>query len=352
MMRLCDIAWNVPEEEYREDPAYSYSILAKYERGGFESLPTLFDRVESPSLLFGSIVDCLITGTEQEFNERFIVGDYDVTESVEAVVRSLEYRPETSLIKVPDDVISDACVANNYYANDKYKSYRIKKIREEGEEFFRLLKLGVNKTLINSELYNQALACKDALKTSNATKWYFEDNNPFDPTVERFYQLKFKGEYNGIPLRCMADLLIVNSVDKQIIPVDLKTSFKKEYNFYKSFIEWSYFIQALCYSEIIRQNLIKYPEFSGYSIAPYRFIVVNKESLNPLVWVYEESAIKDITKPLAIQERVYGKDCQIVCRDWRVILQELDNYIKNDSKVPNYINEDSDNSLVYWLNEM
>ena len=147
-------------------------------------------------------------------------------------------------------------------------------------------------------------------------------------------------------------LLIVNSVDKQIIPVDLKTSFKKEYNFYKSFIEWSYFIQALCYSEIIRQNLIKYPEFSGYSIAPYRFIVVNKESLNPLVWVYEESAIKDITKPLAIQERVYGKDCQIVCRDWRVILQELDNYIKNDSKVPNYINEDSDNSLVYWLNEM
>ena len=54
---LYDISWKCSEPEYRADPALSYSVLAKYEREGFENLDTLFDRVESPSLLFGSIVD-------------------------------------------------------------------------------------------------------------------------------------------------------------------------------------------------------------------------------------------------------------------------------------------------------
>ena len=35
---LKDIAWNVTEEEYRADHAYSYSTLAKFDREGFEKL--------------------------------------------------------------------------------------------------------------------------------------------------------------------------------------------------------------------------------------------------------------------------------------------------------------------------
>ena len=66
MKELKDISWNVTEEEYRADPALSYSTLAKYERGGFNSIPTLFDKVESPSLTLGSAVDSLITGGEEE----------------------------------------------------------------------------------------------------------------------------------------------------------------------------------------------------------------------------------------------------------------------------------------------
>ena len=53
MRSLKDISLNISEEEYRKMPELSYSTLAKYERGGFNSLSTLFDKVESPSLLFG-----------------------------------------------------------------------------------------------------------------------------------------------------------------------------------------------------------------------------------------------------------------------------------------------------------
>lgn len=72
---LQDISWRVPEETYRNDSALSYSILAKFEREGFSHLDTLFDRVESPSLLFGSCVDTLLTDGEKAFNDNFLVSD-------------------------------------------------------------------------------------------------------------------------------------------------------------------------------------------------------------------------------------------------------------------------------------
>ena len=63
------ISWLVPESEYREDKALSYSTLSTYEKGGFYAISTLSEKKESPSLLLGSIVDCIITDGENAFNE-------------------------------------------------------------------------------------------------------------------------------------------------------------------------------------------------------------------------------------------------------------------------------------------
>ena len=77
MKNLYDISWQVSEPEYRQDTALSYSTLARYEREGFNNLDKLFDRVESPSLTFGSCVDTLITGGDKEFDESFMVAELD-----------------------------------------------------------------------------------------------------------------------------------------------------------------------------------------------------------------------------------------------------------------------------------
>ena len=88
MKSLKEISWLVTEEEYRQDPALSYSTLAKYERGGFNSLSTLFDKVESPSLTFGSAVDSWITGGLDEFESKFMVADtLEVSDAVIKIVK-------------------------------------------------------------------------------------------------------------------------------------------------------------------------------------------------------------------------------------------------------------------------
>ena len=85
---LKEISWDVSEDTYRKDPALSYSTLAKFEREGFNKLDSLFDHIDTPSLTFGSAVDSIITGGEEEFNARFMVAEFpSIPDSIISIVK-------------------------------------------------------------------------------------------------------------------------------------------------------------------------------------------------------------------------------------------------------------------------
>lgn len=343
MKSLKDLSWDVSEEEYRKDKAYSYSTLAKFNREGLDNLYSLFDRVESPSLLFGSVVDCLLTDSEEEFDNRFLVATFpEISDSQKKIINYLynEYKDSVSSLDcILDDSIIDATNLFKYQLNWKPET-RAKVIKENCSEYWDLLLLAENKQIISQKLYDDALECKRKLKTSEATKFYFEDNNPFDKDIERFYQLKFKGEYEGIKLRCMADIITVNHKNKIIYPCDLKTSFKPEWRFYKSFIEWNYWIQAQLYWYIIRQNLDKDDYYKDFKLANYRFIVISNNTKTPLVWEFKDTTcIVDLTVG------------EYTMKNWRNIVKELDYYLKSNSNIPKEISLDKVNDINYWLNK-
>jgi hypothetical protein len=236
------ISWVCSEEEYRADPAYSYSTLAKYNKEGFNKLDSLFDKVESPSLTFGSAVDSIITGGEEEFNERFFVADFpEIQDSQRKLVDTL-YKDfgntYQSLLEIPDSTIINYTEQLKFQLNWKPET-RVKVLRDNCSYYYNLLLVSEGKTVLDNNTYTDVLDCVDVLKGSDATKWYFEKDNPFDG-INRYYQLKFKGEYEGISLRCMADLIVVDTLNKAIYPCDLKTSSHYEWDFPKSFIDWRY----------------------------------------------------------------------------------------------------------------
>lgn len=328
MKSLKDISWNVTEEEYRADPAISYSTLARYEREGFNNLAHLYDKVESPSLTFGSIVDCLITGSAEELEERFLVADFpNIPDSQIAVLKKLFKNLEGShrslpLEKIPDNAILTATLNCQFQQNWKPET-RVRIIKENGSEYWDLLNLAGEKTVVSQKVYDDAVACAEVLRNSEATRKYFEPDNPFDNSVEHFYQLKFKGEYEGIPVRCMMDLVIVLHGNKMIIPVDLKTSYKNTWDFPKSFKEWRYYHQAGLYHYILEQNIRKDEYFKDFKIAPYRFVVVSNNCRIPLVWEFDQTtSVADIH----LGEETF--------RNWRSILPELNHYLKYSPQVP------------------
>ena len=338
---LKDISWQVDEPTYRQDPALSYSILAKFEREGFEHLDTLFDKVESPSLLFGSMVDCLLTDGEKAFNEQYYVSDIpSMKPSVEPVVKKIYeifHNSYTNINDILDSQLMPIISEFGYQPNWRNET-RCKNIRQEGQQYYQTMFMAGNKTIVSQNVYNRVFACVKALKESPATYFYFGDNDPFS-YVERFYQLKFKNTLGGIDYRCMADLIMVDHQRKVVVPCDLKTSSHREYDFPLSFVQWMYMIQARLYWRLIRKAMDADDYFKDFSLEPYRFIVVNNiDNPTPLVWTFRQTqAIGNI--------EINGKKY----RDPESIGKELTYYLKHHPKVPYGISDATPNNIEQWF---
>lgn len=342
-----ELSWNVSEEEYRKDPALSYSTLSRFEREGFNNIEHLFDRIETSSLTFGSAVDSIITGGQEEFDDRFLVADFpSIPDTIIKIVKDLFNDFNTvynNLLDIPDKEIIRKATVYNYQSNWKPET-RAKVIKEKGAEYYSLLYIAKDRTIIDTGTYQDVCNAVNTLRESESTKFYFACNNPFEPDIERFYQLKFKARFNNINYRCMADLIIVNYKEKWIKPVDLKTSSHTEWDFYKSFNEWRYDIQARLYWAIIRQNMDNDEYFKDFELHNYEFIVVNKKTLTPLVWICPFTR--------ATGTLTFGENGRIKYRSPFEIGEELSYYLNTRPRVPVEINETTSNDLNIWLNKL
>jgi len=343
---LKDIALPITEPEYRADPALSYSTLATYERGGFYAIKTLAEKKESTSLLLGSVVDCILTDGEDVFNDRFAVLDYNITDGGANVCKALAtvYGEQYKEFKdIPEVLVSQTAQEVGFWKDPKWNSRRYKEVVGTGDvDIYYQVLTNKDKEIISSQMYTDALAMVDALRTSETTKFYFAQDNPFDETIRHYYQLKFKTTLNGIDYRCMMDLAVVDYKEKIVYPCDLKTSSHWESEFYKSFIDWNYQIQARLYWRILRDCMDKDDFFKDFELADYTFIVVKKDSLTPLTWKFEDTTKRGTLK--------YGKQLNIELRDPETIGQELTHYLKDDCKVPDGIYLDRPNSITHYLN--
>lgn len=338
---LKQLSWDVPESVYRSDPALSQSSIGKYEREGFEHLDTLFDHIDTPSLRFGSMVDCLITDSERSFNEQYIICDMPSIEpSIEPIVKEVfnQYKDSyTNINDIPESSLMPIIAQYGYQPRWKPET-RCKAVREKGGHYYQTMFMAKGKIIVSQDIYNRVFACVRALKDSPQTHDYFCEDNPFD-NIERYYQLKFKDTLDGIPYRCMADLIMVNHDKKMVIPCDLKTSSHREYDFHKSFIQWSYQIQARLYWRIIRSIMDKDDYYKDFKLADYRFIVVNSiDNPQPLVWEFD--------KTQALGELNIGN---YTLRDPQDIGKELYSYLTDKPSVPRGIKIKGTNSITEWL---
>lgn len=286
--QLSDISWQVSEKQYRADPALSYSTIAKYDREGFNNLDKLFEHISTPSLTLGSCVDTLITGSQEEFNNLFYVADIpsigDKEKQVADVLYSKYHDVYSSLPEIPNEdvlTVADEMAFQKNWRGDT----RVKVIKERCSIYYSIKATAEGKQVVDMNTYYKVQQMVKVLKDSPATHAYFAEDDPMSP-IRRYYQLKFKAKLKGVNYRSMADLIIVDYENKKIIPCDLKTSSHKEWDFQESFCQWNYMIQARLYWIVIKANLMADDYFKDFTLENYRFIVVNKDSLKPLVWEF------------------------------------------------------------------
>lgn len=344
MKSLTDISWLVDEPTYRADKALSYSNLSHYEKGGkFSAIPTLFDKITTPSLVFGSMVDTLMTGSEEDFQQQFvIIDDPGISDSLKEITMNLYNLYKDTRLRfedIPDDVLARVGKECNYYAKDNYAETRVRKIKESCKPYFNTLFIAEGKNVVTQTDVEDARRCAQALRTNERTAFYFANNDPFVPDVERFYQLKFKTTLEGLDLRCMADLIVVSHKSKTVQPCDLKTSSTNEWEFPRAFQQWRYDIQARLYWRIIRKVMDQDEYFKDFKLLPFKFIVVNRTSCQPMVWDFP------MTEALGEINFETPSGYKVIWRDPYVIGKELKKYLDEQPPIP----FDTDRDIVHWL---
>jgi len=287
---LKELSWDVSEEVYRADSALSYSKLSQFHKNGPKALISN-EKIDTPALRFGSLVDCILTAPE-EFDDRFYVADIDrFSDTIRKIVEDL-FNPEIESIGlIDDDTI--LMILDDYQYQTNWKSQtRIDKVISLGEDYYTVLKYSTRKIVITQQELEEAQQCVQTLRTHPFTYKIFECNEH----QEILYQLKFKTEIDNIPFRFMMDICKVDYERKTILPIDLKTTGKSEEDFEKSFLDWCYWIQGGAYRTGLYKITIEDDFFSDFMILPFQFCVINRNSLNPLIWEMDDKKTLEFTK--------------------------------------------------------
>lgn len=328
---LKTLAWNVDEETYRSDPSYHYSMLARYAKEGFRSLHSLEGKEETNSLKFGSLVDCLVTENENFYKKFFVLDDVKLSDTLKKITQIL-YNKFFIVFKdindIDDEKLCTVLNENNIeYYNILSFEKRAEKIKKSCASYYKMLHNAEGKMVVSRDEYDDAVKVCRCLKEHPLFTGYF-DILPFDNT-ETLYQAKFRTEkpYN---LKCMFDVIYISHNKKIIYPYDIKTTSRPEYEFPYEFLKWKYYIQSSLYTYILTDNIRKSKEFNDYIIEPFRFIVVNKNSLSPLVF----SADIDFS---------FYRNHEF--ENWSELVAEIDEYQKNNAELPKGFSYDKPNSL-------
>ncbi len=215
---LKDLALNISEEEYRADPALSYSRLSQFFKNGPKTLISN-EKIDTPSLRFGSCVDTILTAPE-EFDDRFYVADIDrFSDSIRKMTEDL-FNPEIEELALIDDA-TILMILDTYQYQTNWKSQtRIDKIIDLGSDYYTVLKYSTGKIVISPQEFSEAQSCVMTLKTHAWSYQIFECNED----EEILYQLKFKEDVCDVKMRCMFDIIKLNHKEKWIKPIDLKTT--------------------------------------------------------------------------------------------------------------------------------
>ena len=122
MKSLKEISLQIDEPTYRKMPELSYSILSRFQSVGF-NIDKLQERITSPSLVFGSAIDALITGGQEEFDRNFIVVDLpNIPDSASNCIKIIwdKYKDTYKCLKdIPTDTLNTELQLNGFWPNNK-----------------------------------------------------------------------------------------------------------------------------------------------------------------------------------------------------------------------------------------
>lgn len=336
MKSLSNYSMNLSEQEYHNYPAWSYSIIAKYARGGFSALATLHDKTTpNAAMRFGSLFDSFITRGKETLNH-YVVNNVSVPDAERTALEYIASKTDLSFEEVTKfpEVLMPLCEECGYQTRWGFDA-RVKHLSVY-KDYFDKLKSG--KEIVSEEDWQDAVEMFGIFRNDPYLKTLFGQGT--SDGIEYIYQAQFVTDWDmadrNIEIKIMPDLLVVNHKEKTIQPVDLKTSQNPAYEFPDNFVRMRYDLEAEVYTDVLRKVIdTQATEYSDYTILPFIFTDISRADKVPVSYTYDPSE--------GFYYEKNGK--QYTYSGWKKLLEEIVSYETVSAKVPSYIEVDKPNDL-------
>lgn len=265
------------EEDYRASKLISYSTIKDINND-----PNILlgdkENFRSKYLDLGSVVDILLTDCQNLQNKVFVINSVLPSENIQKIVKLI-------IVELKKD-IKDITVDDAIYLFDQIDSNtrwlpntKIKKIIEEGSEYYKAIKDAKGKIIICNSLLQEAKILAIRTKTNPWIRQYFQKKNIIN-------QYKIEIKCGNINVKSMLDIIYIDDKHKTITPIDIKTGSLHPKAFLVNFYKYKYYYQGALYRKVltnfIRSNV---KELAEYSINPFKFIFISTINfLYPTIW--------------------------------------------------------------------
>ena len=269
---------NISESEYRGLKLPSYSLLKRIDESGPRALKYT-KKYDSEAIDFGSLLDCKLI-TAYEFDNKFY---FDATEKPTGQLLELaDYICDNWDITqtITKDMVLDLSSELELFGGVKDEVKRLAKF--DNDLFWNYIdarESALGKTVFTPETLTECAEAEIIMKTHPNTAWIF---NP-EKGIEVLTQVMIVTEINGIEVKIMADIIILDHLNKTVTPYDLKATEMHMPAFKHHFVKMGYYLQGSLYKEAV-SNWMRDELQLGYVLEDFKFIVYSRSDKFPFIW--------------------------------------------------------------------
>lgn len=263
------------EKETSIDIALSYSRLSDVDRNGPIALVQRNNLDDVKGARIGSITDDLFN-EDFDFDSKYYIFEGNKPTAMTGKLVDIIIKNYNEIPSVPK--ILDIIKTNDYWKGSTDET-RIDKFLDN-EEFYGYIKAfyeSKNKIVVTKDELALGEELVYVLKNHEFSKPLFNDNRI------RYNQVKFNITYRGIKLRGILDFVFVDTLNKTVQFIDLKTGKDEANSFLKSFIKWRYYLQEAIYTKAFK-SICKSLGLKGYKLLPFEFLYISRYEKIPLRW--------------------------------------------------------------------
>lgn len=319
---------DITEQEYRNLPCPSYSLLKRLAKNGKKAL-TEEVVFKNPELLtFGDLVDCMLF-TPEEVEEKFYF------KPIKYPTGQIKELADYVVTKYPDkDYTIESILQDskdlNIFGRKKDETRITTFDIDDFWNYIDHVHEAKGKKIFSEETKEKADYACSILCTSEKSAWMFQDL----PEGEEFIdQMKIVFPYIVKKLKVMLDKTHINHNNKTIQPIDLKCTEFRLKSFPYVFVDQMYYLQATTYTLALRWLTRNDERYKNYTVLPFKFLVYSKYDQDVHIW----TANKDW-----LNVGLVGKEGMKRIAGVNDLLTDYVNYVKKDYNVETFITENKE----------